>query len=207
MILYSNKGWIYLKKEKTFLKKKNKSIDVSKSDNIKIKLKNISSDLIKLKRDSSISLYELSITDLSHWYNIVSWAMTTHSEKIQIYKDEFEISFCDISYLIKYPISFKIKNITIKKDVNNIKINYDIKDSFLVYLIINEWVDLYSNKNKIRVSFLDRNVDWIIERTLNIENLINIIITNSCCEFELNDDQIYYEMLIKYKNKDISLII
>ena len=45
---------------------KNKSIDVSKSDNIKIKLKNISLDLIKLKRDSSISLYELSITDLSH---------------------------------------------------------------------------------------------------------------------------------------------
>jgi hypothetical protein len=64
--------------------------------------------------------------------------MRTHNENIKIYKDEFEISFCDISYLIKYPILFKIKNIIVKKDVNNIKINYNIKDAFLVYLMINE---------------------------------------------------------------------
>jgi hypothetical protein len=202
--MYTNRGWIYLKKNKTLLKKKNKFIYVSDDDNIKIKIKDIYLNLIKLKRSSFIEIHELSITDLSHSYDIVSWAMGTHNENIKVYKDEFEISFCEISYLIKYPIWFKIKNIIIEKDINKIKINYDIKDAFLVYLIVNEWIDFYSNKKKIKILFLDKNIDWIIERTLNIENLINIIINNSFCEFELNDEEICYEMLIKYKGKDIS---
>lgn len=204
MIVYTDRGWIYLKKNKTLLKKKNKFIDLSDTDNIKIKIKDIYLNLIKLRRSYSVEMHELSITNLSHSYNIVSWAMKTHNENIKIYKDEFEISFCDISYLIKYPIWFKIKNIIVKKDVNNIKISYNIKDAFLVYLMLNEWVDFYSNKKKIKILFLDRDVDWIVERTLNIENLINIIIINSSCELKLNDDEIYYEMLIKYKGKDIS---
>ena len=202
--MYTNRGWIYLKKNKTLLKKKNKFIYVSDDDNIKIKIKDIYLNLIKLKRSSFIEIHELSITDLSHSYDIISWAMGTHNENIKVYKDEFEISFCEISYLIKYPIWFKIKNIIIEKDINKIKINYDIKDAFLVYLIVNEWIDFYSNKKKIKILFLDKNIDWIIERTLNIENLINIIINNSFCEFELNDEEICYEMLIKYKGKDIS---
>jgi hypothetical protein len=126
---------------------------VSDDDNIKIKIKDIYLNLIKLKRSSFIEIHELSITDLSHSYDIVSWAMGTHNENIKVYKDEFEISFCEISYLIKYPIWFKIKNIIIKKDINKIKINYDIKDAFLVYLIVNEWIDFYSNKKKLKYCF------------------------------------------------------
>jgi hypothetical protein len=64
--------------------------------------------------------------------------MATHNDKIKIYKDEFDVSFCDISYMMRYPILFKIKNIVVEKNVDSIKINYDIKDAFLVYLILNE---------------------------------------------------------------------
>jgi len=200
----TDKGWIYLRKEKTLLKKKNKFIDVSTDINIKIKIKNVSLDLIKLKRSSFIEMYELCITDLSHQYSVISWAMATHNDKIKIYKDEFDVSFCDISYMMRYPILFKIKNIVIEKNVDSIKINYDIKDAFLVYLILNEWVDFYLDKKKIKISFSNENIDWIAERTLNMENLINRIVNNSSCKLELKDDKIFYEMLIKYKKKDLS---
>jgi hypothetical protein len=39
---------------------------------------------------------------------------------------------------MKYPILFKVKDIIIKKDKNKIEIEYEIKDSFLVYLIIDQ---------------------------------------------------------------------
>ena len=37
-----------------------------------------------------------------------------------------------------------------------------------------------------------------------MEELLNIIINSKKCIFELIDEEIYYEMSIKYKGKDIT---
>jgi hypothetical protein len=72
MILYSNKGWVYIKKEKTLLKKRNKAIDISSEKDLSIKLRNISLGYIKSLKDYKLNVYNLSITSLSHEYDIVS---------------------------------------------------------------------------------------------------------------------------------------
>jgi hypothetical protein len=62
--------------------------------------------------------------------------MTTHNEKLKIYQNKFKIAYCDVSFFIKYPIIFKVKDIVVKKDKNKIEYNYDVKESFLVYIMI-----------------------------------------------------------------------
>jgi len=204
MIVYSNKGCIYIKKEKVLLKKRNKAIDISSEKKINIKLKDVSLNYIKSLKDCRFSIYELNITNLSHDYDKISWAMTTHNKEIKIYQDKFNIAYCDISFFIKYPILFKVSNIIVKKDKNKIEYNYEIKESFLIYMIIDQWVGFYIYKNKIKITFSEENIDWLMYKTLHMEELLNIIINSKKCIFELIDEEIYYEMSIKYKGKDIT---
>jgi hypothetical protein len=72
MIVYSNKGCIYIKKEKVLLKKRNKAIDISSEKKINIKLKDVSLNYIKSLKDCRFSIYELNITNLSHDYDKIS---------------------------------------------------------------------------------------------------------------------------------------
>ena len=204
MILYSNRGWIYIKKEKVFLKRKNKAIDISSEKKINIRLKDVDLSTVKSLNECEFNIYHLNITNLSNDYDKVSWAMTTHNKEVKIYQNKFDIAYCDVSFFIKYPIIFKINNIIVKKDKHKIEYNYDINESFLIYMIIDQWVDFYVYKNKIKVTFSEENIDWLVYKTLKMEELLNIIINNKKCIFELIDEEIYYEMSIIYKDKDIT---
>ncbi len=204
MIVYSNRGWVYIKKEKTLLKKRNKAIDISSEKGFNIKLRKISLKYIKSLKDCKLSIYDLTITNLSHEYDVVSWAMHTHNKEIEVYQNKFEIAFCDIAFLIKYPIWFKVKDIIIKKDKNKIEIEYQIKNSFLVYLIVDEWVDFYVYLGEIRVRFSEKDIDWLLYKTMYMEELLDTIINNKKCVIELLKEEIYYEMSIKYKGKDVT---
>ena len=204
MILYSNRGWIYIKKEKIFLKRKNKAIDISSEKNLNIKLKDVGLNNVKSLNDSEFNIYHLNITSLSHEYDKISWAMTTHNEKVKIYQNKFKIAYCDVSFFIKYPIIFKVKDIVVKKDKNKIEYNYDVKESFLVYIMIDSWVEFYVYKNKIKITFSEKNIDWMLYKTSRMEELLNIIINNKKCVIELLDEEIYYELSVVYKDKDIT---
>jgi hypothetical protein len=81
--------------------------------------------------------------------------MNVDDNTVELYDGDFEISYSDIGSLDRYPIKYKIKDIEIKQDKYKIEIKYDKKDSFLVYLIIDEL--MYYSNNKIK--FSDMQID------------------------------------------------
>lgn len=219
MILYSEMGWVYIKENIVILKKDkkkflkylfnmskieriDKSYIILKKNRINIWLKDVDISYINNLKNSKIDIKDLTLTKISENYEILSWAMNVDDNTVELYDGDFEISYSDIGSLDRYPIKYKIKDIEIKQDKYKIEIKYDKKDSFLVYLIIDEL--MYYSNNKIK--FSDMQIDWVHERITNVEKIIDTILKNNYCIIE-NTDINYYEIDIKYKKEDLKISI
>jgi hypothetical protein len=81
---------------------------------------------------------------------------------------------------------------------------YSVEDSFLVYMIIDEWYKLYEIEENIEIRIGDEIIEWEEIKILKIEYLIGKIIKNEKCEIEIINGEFYYEMSIRYNNIDIT---
>jgi hypothetical protein len=214
-------GWLYIKEDRILLKKErkkiikyilninkiekiNKKYIVIKKENIKIALNNIDIRYIKFLLNNKIKPKDLAVNKICEDYNVINWAMNIDDDRVDIYDKEFDISYIDLSIIIKYPIKFRIKNIVVEKYNNIIKMYYSVEDSFLLYIIIDEWYKLYEIDRNIEIRIGDEIIEWEEVKILKIEYLIEKIIKNEKCEIEIINDNFYYEMGIRYDNIDIT---
>jgi hypothetical protein len=214
-------GWLYIKEDRILLKKEIKKIIkyifninkiekiekkyiIIKKKNIKITLNNIDIRYIKYLINNKIKSKDLAINKICEDYNVINWAMNIDDDRIDIYDKNFDISYIDLSIFIKYPIKFRVKNIAVEKYTNIIKMYYNVEDSFLVYMIIDEWYKLYEIEGNIEIRLGDEIIEWEEIKILKIEYLIEKIIKNKKCEIEIINGEFYYEMSIKYNNIDIT---
>jgi hypothetical protein len=77
--------------------------------------------------------------------------MNIDDDRIDIYDKEFDICYIDLSIFINYPIKFRVKNIVVEKHKNIIKMYYGIEDSFLVFIIIEQWYKFYEVDENIKI--------------------------------------------------------
>ena len=174
--------------------------------NIKIDLNNIDVRYIQYLISRGIKSKDLAINKICEDLNVINWAMNIDDDRINIYNKNFDIWYTDLSIFINYPIKFRVKNIVIEKHKNIIKMYYSIEDSFLVFIIIDEWYKFYETEENIKIKIGNEIIEWEEIKILKIEYFIKKIIKNEKCEIEITNGEFYYEMGIKYNNIDITSI-
>jgi hypothetical protein len=225
MIWYSNVGWIYLSNNKAhiMLEFKNifkyffilKNIKKIKKDSIevdkikKIKMKTVGINMLEIKEMYKNNkkiyklLYEKIIDNNNLDIKVVSWAMNIENEEVKKYKNNFKIVFFDCFFEKNKKIVFFIKDIKIEKEKNKIQIEYQTKDCFLVYMIINEYYELYEYNEKISIKLGNNFIKWGEKKRLEIENIFkNILENKKCCI--ISKSYINYNIGIWYDGEDLT---
>ena len=219
MILYSEMGWIYIKENIIILKKDKKKIlkylfninkiekinknhIILKKNKVKVWLKDVDISYINNLKNSGVKIEDLAITKISENYKIINWVMNFEDNSVEFYDKDFEITYSDVGSINRYPIKYKIKDIEIVQNKHKIEIKYTKKNSFLIYLIIDDLMNFDNNK----IKFSGVQLNWLNEKITNIEKLIDTILKNNYCIIE-NINVNYYEIDIKYDKIDIKSVI
>jgi len=196
MLLYTELGITYIKKDYIYVKKSwkylikyllnfNKIIEIKKKYikfnkvDIKISLNNYRlRDIPKSKNRRITRESSLSITNINIGLDDISWAMNIEDSRVEVYRDRG--FFGTTSDIMQLPQKYIINNIRIHQDEDRLYMKYDIKDAALVYYFIDDWNYEYRyDRCTLEILIGDELIDWDWIKTVKIEEIFKKIIENN----------------------------
>ncbi len=223
MIILTELGWVYSKENKNYLKFDPKNL--LKYIRFFYKIKKIEKNRILIKDSINLKIDELNlgyfnkiirnstqlkenitkriILEGSYFYeDIFSWAMNIEDSEVETYRSNFIIKFYDTAMDTNIEMLFYIKDIKLKKKNNKIEISYTKKDSFIVFLILDNYFDCYEYQEKIEIWIDNENIDWK-KKNKELNKLFKNIINSNNCKIITQFD-ICYNIGIWYENVDLT---